>query len=715
MIFVGATRVFDHSTIDRGRIGLEREYALLEEALSKQACRLERADKRSFVWLGRENSIDAKRPFLYWNLRNSGVLVNPCFNYHQVLFEERIHLRRARGFLSYSGEESGFVEGIRHQDALKDSVAFFSANEELASSFKKIYPNTKLVPFSDSDAVPFVPDTNFFTSRSKSHAAFSWRFNPTADQITQLMFPLGGPRPRRGFDLIRAPHDVEVQVINSRDDFKSSLAHIALQVPGDYSRALFEHKRLKSGAYPLVAHKEYILHESLEAKDFTGEILRSLQTLPQHDLLSSFLTLHLGKRLTPAMLGKGLRALRRIKAPLKDFVTRHNLWNYFEFIKTFAAYESFYSPGQKRTLQYLSSKFSPLQTSYKKWLGLEKESVEFHIFLLGGRKAFLFTRAIEPDPINYKMPPPLHILAQQPRAYTRQLRLWERALDRHGDPGGFRYTLEVLDKIYEERLRVLAEKKRFEAFTDSLGLGLGSFDAEKARETSTGLWGKLLQLRQNLGNSIAADKINLGGSMGDAMGSLWRAAPIGLLAALLLFGAVKTVGYLTGGISALGDSAHEIAAANLVVPGAVQSDEEVPGEDDVETSISELSQYVNVLARSNGFRSLKANEVQEGANPRDIDLVFPGDRLRLPDRRITGIEKGDHVWEIARNHYRKDFARMQIIQRQIYALLDQNNKPLGERRRGIRQKQALIRRLAVTTNMRAFRRETNQEVSQRLR
>ena len=716
VIFVGSTRVFDHSTVERGRIGLEREYALLEEALSKQACRLERADKRSFLWLGRENSINAKRPFLYWNLRNSGVLVNPCFNYHQALFEERIHSRRAKGFLSYSGEDSGFVEGIRHQDALRDSVAFFSANEELAPSFKKMYPNTKLLPFNDSDAVPFVPDTNFFASRSKSHAAFSWRFSPDSDQVTQLMFPLGGRRPRRAFDLIRAPHDVEVQVIDSRDDFKLSMAHISLQVPGDYPAHLFERKRLKRGAYPLVAHKEYVLHEGLNAKDLIGGILRSLQTIPQHEFLRSFLALHLGARLTPAILNSALRSLSKIKVPFKDFVTRHNLWSYFEFIKTFPLYDNYYTPAQKRSLQYICSKYSPLQTSYKKWLSLEKQPVEFHIFLWGGRRAFLFTRQIEPDPIAYKMPPPLPELAQHPRAYTRQLRLWERALDRNGDPGGFRYTLEVLDKIYEEKIRLLEEKKRFDAFVSSLGLTLSGFGLESAarKNMDAGLWAGLLQLRQNLANFKAIEKINFGGNLGDMMSPLLRVAPIGLLAALLLFGAMKTIGYLAGGISTLGDSASEIAATRLVAVGEVQSDGEVPGEDDIETSVSEISQYVNVLARNNGFRSLRANEIQAGANPRDIDLVFPGDRLRLPDRRITGIEKGEHVWEIARSHYRKDFARMQIMQRQIYALLS-DKAPLRERRRGVRQKQALMRRLAVSTNMRAFLRETEQEVRRRLR
>ena len=714
VIFVGATRVFDHSTMNRGRIGLEREYTLLEEALSKQSCRLERPERRSFIWLGAENSIDAKRPFLYWNLKNSGVLVNPCFNYHQALFEERIHPRRARGFLSYPGDETGFVEGIRHHDALRKPVSFFSANEEIAPTFKKIYPNTKLQPFNDSDAVPFVPDTNFFISRSKSHAAFSWRFQSETDQITQLIFPLGGLRPRRAFDLIRAPHDVEVQVIDTREDFKSSLGHIALQVPGDYSRSLFGSRRLRQGAYPLVPHKEYILHEALDAKDFMPGILHTLQGLPGNgeSSLRAFIGLHLGARITPHALDKSLKSLGKIKIPFQDFASRHNLWNCLQFVKSLPIYENFYTPKQKRSLQFLCAKFSPLQLSYTKWLSLEKKSVEFHIFLLGGRQAFLFTRYIAADPIDYKMPPPLDELAKQPRAYARQLRLWERGLDRYGDPGGFRHALEVLSKIYEENLRLLEERKRFDGFVSSLGLLLEELEDKEAG--SRGRIGAIFAYFRRAFSGLG-ERLNLsGGVTGDLSASLLRIVPISFLLALLLFGTVKTVGYFAGGISALGDSSREIAATRLVSPGALQNEDEVPGEDDVETSIAELSQYVNALARSNGFRSIEPGEVQEGANPRDIDLVFPGDRLRLPDRRITSIEKGEHVWEIAREHYRKDFARMQIMQRQVYALIDDTDPPLRERRRGIAQKQALMRRLAVSVAMRSLLRDTNREVARRL-
>ena len=717
MIFVGTTRVFDSSRIEKGRIGIEREYSLLEEALSKQSCRLERTDKRSFIWLGRENSIDAKRPFLYWNLRNSGVLVNPCFNYHQVLFEERINSRRARGFLSYSGQEPGFVEGIRHQDALQEAVSFFSANEDIASSFKKIYPNTKLLVFHDSNPVPFVSDTNFFVSRSKSHAAFTWRFHPEAEQITQFLFPLGGPRPRRAFALIRAPHDVEVQVIDSRDDFKNSLAHIALQIPGDYSRLLFESRRLRSGAYPLVPHKEYILHESLDPKDFTAQILKNLQGISGYELLHNFLKLHLGTRLSPAVLNKVLKTLRKVKVPFQNFTARHNLWSYFQFIKSLPVYENSYTRRQKRSLAFFFSKFSPFQISYSKWLSLESQPIEFHIFLLGGSQAFLFTREIEVASIVYKLPPPLAQLSKEPRVYARQLRIWERNLGRYGDPGGFRYALETLSKIYEENLRLLEERKRLYSLIESLGLTLGRDAETREASTALGLWANFVQLGKNLNHSVvsAMEKIGFGGVVGNLSASFLRIAPISLLLALLLFGMVKTLGYFTEGISALGDSSREIVATRLAAPESLQNDDSVPGEEDVEASIAEISQYVNVLAQTNGFRSIRTGEIQEGTNPRDIDLVFPGDRLFLPDRRITNIEKGEHVWEIAREHYRKDFARIQIMQRQIYALLNDTDLPLRQRRQAIGQKQALMRRLAVTTAMRSFLRDVNQEVAQRLR
>ena len=122
----------------------------------------------------------------------------------------------------------------------------------------------------------------------------------------------------------------------------------------------------------------------------------------------------------------------------------------------------------------------------------------------------------------------------------------------------------------------------------------------------------------------------------------------------------------------------------------------MPGEDGVEVTPAELFAYANVLAVKNGF-----SPIAEQQPEKDPNLVLPGDRLVLPDGRLLQVGRGQYIYDIAAKEYRRDMARIGILERQIEVL---KGVYAGERKpeieRAIRQRADDIRRLAVTPRSR---------------
>ena len=113
-----------------------------------------------------------------------------------------------------------------------------------------------------------------------------------------------------------------------------------------------------------------------------------------------------------------------------------------------------------------------------------------------------------------------------------------------------------------------------------------------------------------------------------------------------------------------GENGQPDNALRIAPPGGIQENGRVPGEENVVATDQEIFQFSDLLARRNGFAPLR------GENPdlRNPDLVFPGDKLNLPDGRILQITPGQYIWDVARKQYRKDMARLQILDKQIHTL-----------------------------------------------
>ena len=711
VVHVGSSKVFDSNSIQKGKMKLDDEYAFISAIFEKGPSRFSSEKEKSFIWLGEENSNDNKLPFLCWNIQGNLALVNPCYDYHYILLQERINPNATKVFFHETGLSSGFIEGIRHHNAIGKEVTILNSQESTYNYLKNYYSKIKIHNASNASHIPLIPNVTSFLSRNNSHLSFSWAFQEGKNNLSQILFPYGNKKPRRTFDVIRAPHDVEIQIVNSNDEDSTSLAHIALQIPGDISKFVFENKRLKTGYYPLVPHKEYIFHESLQAKTIATQMLNLLENEPYYTPLNQFIVLHFSSELKPKDISKGLKILTKLRVPFSDISAHNNIWNCLELVKILPAYVSQYTPWQKKLLQTLALRYSLYWISYKRWLRFEKRAVVFHLFLLGGAKTFLLAKKEKEDLLKYQFPPSFSdlentkIAKDVKRAYSRQLRTWEKFLDRSEDKRVpfYRSYLNFLQKLYDEKLRLLEERSRFFNFFIST-LGVEShLNSETEKKTKPKKFPISLDFFSQVKNLKVSEVVSRSST------GLARWIMIGIGGFFVIYLSIQVLSFLgktiTKTITTLGDSDAEIQAISLVAPGSIQKASYVPGENDIATPVLEISQYVKVLASKNNFTKKLSSEEKK-----NIDLVFPGDTLRLPDTRITKIKQGDYVWDIARVHYRKDFARLKILERQMLAIQKKENLSLANRRREIRSKQRLMKRLAVTTKMRRFVSNTNEKI-----
>lgn len=131
----------------------------------------------------------------------------------------------------------------------------------------------------------------------------------------------------------------------------------------------------------------------------------------------------------------------------------------------------------------------------------------------------------------------------------------------------------------------------------------------------------------------------------------------------------------------------------MVAPGDLQESLPVPGEESVPEKMDEIFFYADALARRNGFYGLKNGHGD--TDLRNPNIVFPGDKLVLPDGRLVSVEPGETIWRIATKHYKKDFARMVILKRQLIQLENAQDSSSDTL-----EKKEFIKRLAITPEMR---------------
>jgi len=79
--------------------------------------------------------------------------------------------------------------------------------------------------------------------------------------------------------------------------------------------------------------------------------------------------------------------------------------------------------------------------------------------------------------------------------------------------------------------------------------------------------------------------------------------------------------------------------------------------------------------------------------------VLPGEQLVLPDGRLLHIQPKQYIYDIAAVEYRRDMARIQILEGQIHNIastLSANTADIEKQTETIQSKLQDIERLAVT-------------------
>ena len=734
IVQVGNSKTYDHVAHGLERISLDREYDLLTKALKKRERRCESG--RSFLYLGGEAQSDPNRPPVYWNFDGRGLFLNPCVDPHYALFENAIDADRLDMAISYSPFSVGLGEVLRRKNTEQRNVGMYQADEERNALFKKIYRDAKLQPFGDSSSLPMAKDTGYFVSKGGSHGLFAYRIGPQADRMVQLVFPLGGGKFSRTFDFLKAPHDLEMHVVNTPEDLTAGQGRITLQVPGKIAPARFEKARLAAHLTPLVPGREYRLNQSEDPAALAENVLNAFADTPIHEMVRDIVFLHMGLDFTEGNLNRALEDLRRRPLPKEDLAELFNLRQLLSYLQMTPIYRQSYTPQQRKQLERLMDRYDPKRFHYSDWLALGQGGVEYHL-LFTPRRALQFVKRVKAEPAQLRVPPPFAVLERDPKAYAKNLREWNRAADKSGDAGGFRNSIETLERLYEEKLRIIGERKRFQELLNDLGIVNQGAAAEE--KSTNGRWSKRRSWEPRpevTGVAAAGNTLNgmhgangkRGGSTRggsgfsgfSGMGGAGRAAAFIVAAAaliglgVLLFSSVRASSLFnnSGEISMRGNSEAEQRAVDLAGPNSLQPDEKVPGEDSVEATNEEILGYANLLAVRNNFARLNGGG---GANLRNPNLVFPGDVLFLPDGRRSSVAPGQYIWEIAETLYRKDRARFMILDRQISTLLSENAGNIStEVVSEIEKRRGLMQRLAVTKDLKRLLVAKDREIEAQL-
>ncbi|MBX7057099.1 MAG: hypothetical protein K1X75_03465 [Leptospirales bacterium] len=695
---MGSTRIYDHHANRRIRLTIDKEYELLSRALARRKRTLEAEQgeaPRGFYWPGPEYAPSANANQIFWSFGASGVLLNPSADHHQVLFEHAIDPARVDTVLSYSASAPGFAEALRRKNSEQRPGAAFTADQEAFGQLRRAYRNSKLQFVSDGASLPTARDVQLYISRTASHVAFSWRTGGDLDRAVQIVAPLGGKRQSRSFDYIRGPHDLELRLLNDREELKESGASLTLLLPGEGRQALLDRMRLSAAMLPLLPATEYLLYSSESLRGLSEHILSPFHGTEQEEAMRTLLFLHLGLEFSPEALGDGLQQLA-LQAPAADVVTAINVSQYLRYLRLLPGFGQ-YSERHKKLLQRAESRFDPARFRSAELLA-QRSRLRGRIAIAPGQGAFLILEAIAPPAAELRCPPPVSAIESDRKAYPRLVRQWSKQVNKAGDPAGYAQCIEALEKLYEYRLFLVEERDRLRRTLNGLGIGQelqSSSLPDPVQEQGPGLLERLRSWFSGAG----------------------RAAVAILIAAIAL--AVFTAGFFTvkalaasldsgaPGTTLRGDSADEQRAVQLAPPGAVESGEPAPGEDQIQAPAQEVLLYANALASRNGFRPIN----RAGDQRRDPDLVFPGDRLRLPDGRIALVQRGQHLWEIAQKFYRRDMARLLILDRQMSALLQDGLS--AEVAASIKQHRKLMQRLAVTPQMKKVLGDREQEVLRR--
>lgn len=690
-LLVGSSRVYDYSALLKTKNSIDKEYEKMSKAMLRLPKKCNNPESKSFLYVGKNASGDPLKPCIFWNFNSNGVMVNPVMDYHAVLFENKIDVNSVMAVVSNSAITPGISEAYRRNNELGSQLGVYTADEDRQSVLKKIYSQAKIKNMEDGVAIPGIKDTVFFVSRKGSHGAFGYKISDENDEVAQILFPIGGAKYNHRFDYIKSPHDLEILTCRTNDELKKRdvLANLTLVLPGKMDERTYHRKKLATGIYPLVKGREYKLHGFSDHKSMIDQFLRAFENTTIKAFVQDLLFLHIGLDVTESKIHERLKTIAGFDI-ITDPVKLNNLNELLRYLPSLPAFITHYNKENHRLLKRCQKKFNVRHLSFLGFLELGHEDIEFDVLFAAGKSTYLLINPAEKEPAIFKVPPEISNFEKAPKDYKRFLTRQNRKLDKIGDIPGYRQCLEYLESLNEESLQLVYDRKRFLDLINQLGI---SAEDSKKKEPKPAWYDKYISFVKKYWDTTGKTlKFILAGFV-----ALLICA--GLYLFISSFGGEKIASQTTNGGSVL-----ELQAVSLVSPGEVQEELLVPGEQNIMPAESEIFVYSNSLASRNGFRKLNQIDKKNLKNP---DLVFPGERLKLPDGRIAQVRPKDYIWELAKIHYKKDFARIQILNNQKTDLIKQadatkNKKDKQAIYKKIKGIEGSMKRLAVTPKMKSI-------------
>lgn len=465
-VSLSSSKLLDFFSYRNQKLNLDREYDLISRALHRRERRAEKGT--GFLYTG---GAALDRLSLYWFFDGKGLYLHPPENHHYDLLENAIDPSNLVMAMSDSIHAPGFAEFVRRKSVQKETGGLYCHDMEHVSFLKRIYNGMRWKIFDDGRPLPMADHTVFFKSKTGSHGVFSIRMTEQAQEHVQIMFPLAAVKQNRTLDFTRGPYDLEFLKIDAKEQFPEQPAsRLMLHVPGRIAPDLYGKQKLREGIYPIVPACEYLFHSPEAPIGAMDHVLSALKDMPQQELFQSLtLTALAARPKTPQDAQDaeaGLKAWEKLPAP-DGLMERQNVLEALRFLEWAFLSQKFPAAVAARARK-LVARHSMSRVHNSDWTSLR--SCRFNLVFVSGKITLMLVESVKADPIRVRIPRSIEEISAEPKAYGSYLRQLTKALDRSDEPPGLRNVLEFAEKLYEDRLHIVQDRKRLHDLKAFLGI-----------------------------------------------------------------------------------------------------------------------------------------------------------------------------------------------------------------------------------------------------
>lgn len=454
-VTVGGSKVLDSGGFMRGKIDIDREYDLINRALLKREKRAEKGI--SFVPLGPgEQGVS-----LYWNFHGEGLLMNGPADIHYKLFLNAIDPENLSMAIASSPYNPGLVELLRRKNTTEGQAGVFCLDAEKLVQVKKMYQQAQVKIFDDSRTLPFSKDTVFFTSRTRSHAILAPKLRDEAEAPVQILFPLGGKKQSKAFDFTKGPFDLELLPLHNKGDLKDvSGSFLTLFQEGDIADNKFQSISLEPGAFPVVEDCEYVLAQAMDYAEVADALGHGLRGTVFEEPVRELFTLMSGSISKESIESiEGCLYIIRTQAVPDDIRTLINLGEAMRIAEPRLSALQQLNPKIPRLARDVAKRYSPSKLKVKDVLELQGHAL-FGVHFVAGKATMLQVDILEPEPVQIVLPPEVDYVKEQEKEYRKYLKAQNKVLDKGDEMPAYRAALELVEKLFEERLRIDMDRQR---------------------------------------------------------------------------------------------------------------------------------------------------------------------------------------------------------------------------------------------------------------